>query len=51
MWKNFFAGWTYGIKEGKDIKSKIILTCRIIKHSFQGLWWFHIKPKLLTIFN
>ena len=45
--KTFFGGWNYGIKDGKGMKNKIILTGRIIKHSFQGLWLYHIKPKIV----
>lgn len=44
---SFFGGWTLGIKEGVGIKNKFILTGRIIIHSFQGLWMFHIKPKII----
>ena len=44
-WKDtFFAGWSQGVKEGITFKNKIVLTLRIIRNSFLGLWLFHIKP-------
>ena len=46
-WKEtFFVGWADGIKEGIRVEDKIVLTLRIIRNSFRGLWLFHIKPKL-----
>ena len=34
MNNGFFGGWTQGIREGSGIKNKILLTGKIIGHSF-----------------
>ena len=40
---DFFGGWTEGFKQGNSLKNKIILTGRVIKHSFQALWRYKIR--------
>lgn len=38
---DFFGGWADGIRSGKNLKWKMVLTFRIIKNSLLGLYYHH----------